>query len=384
MNVSLVDTLGDAIPSVAVLVSNPDGQIGELTSTGPSGSVVVSVPNHGRVSVFHNISVNKRAFSAEVVEGMTELTFQRPAELGNPILQIGLSASCAVGCGSSRELSVSCLPAEVVGDTTSPYSASVQTYYGCPGSNVFDAFMVSYDASGNAVGATSSDSLPLTDANYTLPSFTTVTSVGRADLSLEIQGLLGGFSASRRVMVPNGVGPGFGFSRIDTTDDPLVTFSLVKAFVPEAWVSFSVQTTPQQAITRFDHLPTFDDDASLTFDVGSLAIPALPGTVDLTTPGQPLAPFQLGQGPIGDAIQLTLAADSSLIWHVALPAAQSGEVLFPELPTALAGYAITNVSDFSIGHVDMDDLDGYASWASETIVQPLEVPARPQTASLSQ
>ena len=142
VTVSLVDAQGDITPDVAVLVSDSAGEIVELSDTGPSGSVVVSVPNHGRVSVFHDDSATKRAYSAEVVEGMSTLTFQLPPPLAGPATDANISVTCSGNCGLYRELSLSCHRALYVADTTPPYVTTVAANRGCPDADTYEAFAI--------------------------------------------------------------------------------------------------------------------------------------------------------------------------------------------------------------------------------------------------
>lgn len=383
VTVSLVDFAGDTTTNAPVLVSGLAGEVLEIADTGALGSVTVSVPNHGRVSLFYDDGSEKRVFSAEVVEGVSDLSFNRPTPANAPVLQVRVGASCFSGCGATRELSVSCRdPIPITG--ASPYLESVQSYEGCPGSSVFDAFIIAYDASGKAVAIAYNLNLDLADDIYTLSDLYSIGVVATKDLSMQIDGLLGGFDATRRLLVPNANRPGYGFSRTSDSQDDLVTLSLISFLVPQALATFAVKTTATQTISRAEVIEAFEGDVALTFDVSSLAIPGNPGTVDLTTPGQPLAPFQLGQGPIGDAVQLVVSSDGeALVWYVATPAASSGEVLFPKLPTELSDYAITSVDDFNIGHVDDDAAVGYADWTKELIIQPFEQPTRTQTTALS-
>jgi len=367
--VSLIDSQGDVVPSVPLLVSDPDGAELELVDTDITGVITVSVPKNGRVSVFHDDGSLKRAFSAEVVANMPTVVFRLPTPAPtNANATPVISAACFTSCGETNELSISCRAPFLVADQNTPYDQAAANYQGCAGSSHYDAFMIGYDPQNRAIAA-STDDIIIPTASPTLPNMMPIGSGQRSSLSMKIDGLLVGYEATRSVRVPYLNRPGYSFSRTSDLDESSFAFSLVNAFVPRARAGFAVLLSEKQIIARQVVLEPYVPDAvDLNFDVGSLAIPKVPTSPDLSTPGQPVASFELGQGPPGDAIQLKVYGGTTIVWLLSMPHAESRELRLPALPESLNEYAITGVGDMDVIHVDVDSAAGYAAWAAEPVI----------------
>ncbi len=369
--VSVVDGEGDPGPQIPLLVTDPDGALLLETDTGVDGVRAVEVPEHGRVWAFLAYGGVSYVYSAEVVTGVSTLRFllrPDPPVVNDPEdTEINFYCDSAA-CGVTREASLSCRQPITITDIGPYYSQTVSGYRGCDGSPNVDAFLLAYDAAGKAVGQGSDQSI-LTSGAVVFPEIFPVAAGERFDLDMTVTGLFN-FDVERWVRVPNENGRGYGFSRNSEATSGTVTFSLVKELVPTFLAGFSVQFSTLRFLLRQQLMSGVASDTDVAIDVQELALPESASAVDFSIPEQPMASFALGEGPLGDAVILSVNDSGERIWTIMMPAAESGSVRLPVLPTDLAAYGLV-AGDASVRHVEFDDVAGYVDWTSASVDDPL-------------
>lgn len=371
VEVTVVDDEGDALPNAPLLVSDADGALLSQTSTGVDGAVMISAPEHAYVWAFVEVGALRHVFAAEVVAGISTLRFLGAADepVANTPKDRQFDFYCLSECGVAQEGSLSCRKPVPFTDAGPYFVQPVSQYVGCAGKSQFDATVVGYDAAGKAVGVGVVESIAVSSNGLIGPKVTAVSASQRFDLQMTVTGSFN-FDIERWVRVPNADGRGYGFSRYTDATTASVELSLVKSVVPTFVAGTTIKFSPTQFLLHQETLTGVTSDTEVTTDVEQLALPGAGSSVDVSRPNQPVVPFSLGEGPLGDALVLVVNVDENVRWTIAQPPTTNGSVRLPELPAALSAYALTGGS-VSATHIDLDQVDGYASWALTEIVDPL-------------
>jgi hypothetical protein len=360
VEVSLLDGSGQLVPATPVLVSDLSGKIVELQFTGADAPLTITVPGESYVSVFYN---DTYAFTALATPDTTKLTFQLPAKSSNPKTDIQFTGSCSSTCPGDTQLSVSCRAPVDASSGSATATATLNGYVGCAGSTGYDAFLVGYDTTGLAKSM-SSQSADLVSESLVMPTMAMLGEDQRFDFQMNVDAALDFESVTRSVRVPYTDRPGYGFSRV--SDDPaaVLHLSLVTELVPRAQSIFLFSLADERSLLRqqlFDPVP-----AETTF-VSDIAIPARAPLLGQDDPSQPVAAYSLGEGRLADALQLNVE-QGALTWVVSLPADANGKFSFPDLPPDYSSYLLSDLDDYDVLHLDLDDADGYASFVQKPIL----------------
>ncbi|HVO30575.1 MAG TPA: carboxypeptidase-like regulatory domain-containing protein, partial [bacterium] len=151
--VKVVDSAGNPLPSIAVVVNDSAGEIASTATTAADGTVTVKIPSGGSVSVLDVTADSHETLTILTPPTGITLTFHSgvtPTPLPVPTAQTTITASfTASGTVANIHWFANCYGMPIV-----PYSngvASQQMEYPCPGQQAWNFFAIGYDAGNNPV-----------------------------------------------------------------------------------------------------------------------------------------------------------------------------------------------------------------------------------------
>ncbi|NUP04554.1 MAG: hypothetical protein HOW73_00655 [Polyangiaceae bacterium] len=377
LTIEVVRFDGTPLDGRSVLVSDAASEMVETTTTGADGKVTVTAPTFGLVTVFEDDTSNtfKLYASSVFVDpsiGSVRFVQGDGMSIGNTYT-VNVQSYCGP-CGKGTvEIGLSCDHQKTATLDVTTWEVAYNAYRGCPGADTMEAYLVNYDPEGIPI-AFAMGTGPLQDGIFNTEEGDTVMPDNLTSIGMSVEGFLNGYTVDRSVDVVDEDGIGH-FRRAVETEDASLELHLVKSFVPHLTATQTVALGDTNAfISRTQRFDPFDGQSTM-LDVASLAVPEAPSEPSFATPGQPRIAWALGNGPIGDVVVLQLD-DTEIEWTVTLPAAATGEVLLPKLPSELSQYAIVGPPfGANIIHVDRANVEGIAAYASGglAVVTPFEI-----------
>lgn len=361
VQVSLLDANGELVAGASVLLSDSDGKVVDLLFTGPEAPLTVTLPAEGYVSVF---SDDRYAFTAFATKDTPVLAFQIAGASENASNDVQVAASCGVNdCLEDSQVALSCRAPFSLIAVGNDASGVVEDYAGCASRPDYDAFFVVYDADGIAVRASSALGVELGPGPLELPFAPSLDDGERLDFEMVLDGAIDFESIKRTVRVPYLDGGGYGYSVTSSDSPDSIHFSLVKDFVPHADAVFALSLADERSLVRQQRLDPVPASASMSTD---FAIPNRAPPLQQDDPQRPEAFYELGEGRLGEAMQLTVK-QGNLRWVVSLPADAKGHFALPELPEELSSYLLADEDDYDVLNIDLDDAEDYAAFAGRPI-----------------
>ncbi len=363
VNVELRDQTGAPLQSRQYLVSDAEGAAVTQGTLSVNGSANLTVNEGWTVSVFEPPNAedpSRYAYAARMTPGTTsvKLIHVVPGPPTTPVTQ-SVSAYCGI-CGSNytATLSVSCKAPSSQTTSASFPSWMLSNYEGCPGSSVFDAYIVARNASGQPVAAASALNLPL----GTSQQLEEMAAVGATvDLAWNVSGAPGGFNINRNLYVESPAGREAQLLN-QQNGTPAATMELVSAFVdgPVRLETIAAEAATGAMVGHFRRYDPFDV-TMVDVDVAAIARPGAP--VDDSLPGRAGVAWTLESGAQGDAIQVLLAS-AGTVWTLALPPAMAGTTRIPALEGDLAAWVLDgeDVDAAVVVHLDEPVANGYAQF----------------------
>lgn len=368
VSIRFVDTEGTPLANRTFLHASPDGETLEVGSLDGSGETSFNATPSDFVTVFDPPSGEEggHVYSAQVAGGTGTIRFiaQTHTE-ARPTNGWAMQALCS-SCSNLTKAEFSVSGIEPYSQS---YSGASNVFHswppntqGVPSEDHANLYMRTYEATGQIERYTSllDVAKPLA-GTIDLPEMTSPAAM--TELAWTVSNVPAEYTIRR--WMQNFQNSRHGYARKTENQTKTELFRL-----PTEWVGsptfFTEVVNPELGHT-FRHrkrAPTFVDE-SQSIDVSSLAFPEALASIDVTDPSRPEYPFAIS-GALGDAVQvsfkLTSGGATETTWTIVMPAAASGSVRVPVLPTqleSLGGIVPPNDNVVTISQVAIPD-GGYA------------------------